>query len=400
MTCPNCGATITAQAMAAVRDGRVACSYCGTSVPLPSTGPMPSAPDAGTPTWSVSSSPTVLSVDVKTATPAPSKARGPVVFAFLAFWIGALVIALVTSGVLGPHGHNTAGQSSADEKAAVRAHPVRTFAGKGTGSGLVNQPSKLAVDPAGDVWVADYHDGRIQEFSPAGQYLRALHVPGHTAGEAPVITGLAVDGRGHVYVTRDGDVVSLDARTGHVLWTDSGWDNDDGEFGPIAVTSTGVLYAIAKGGDGLVRFGPGGHVARRWPDLIDKVDRDSGWGAENLAINSAGDLYLLTDDSQIYRYRLDGTFVDRFGSGESGPGEIDDAERALVADPHGRVYVPLDGDGVIERFDPSGRYEGNTSAKCGAFIAQALGLDSSGNLFTMDTDGLIVECQVPDAGGR
>jgi YD repeat-containing protein len=48
------------------------------------------------------------------------------------------------------------------------------FGKHGTGSGEVNDPSAVAVDSNGNVWVADVGDNRIDEFSSGGTFTRAL----------------------------------------------------------------------------------------------------------------------------------------------------------------------------------------------------------------------------------
>lgn len=48
------------------------------------------------------------------------------------------------------------------------AELVLEFGGKGTGPGLLDDPRRIAVDGSGHLWVADYGDGRLQEFDPPG----------------------------------------------------------------------------------------------------------------------------------------------------------------------------------------------------------------------------------------
>ena len=48
----------------------------------------------------------------------------------------------------------------------------------GSGEGQLIDPSGLAIDANGDVWVADFGNNRVQQFSPDGMFL--------TAGVSPV----------------------------------------------------------------------------------------------------------------------------------------------------------------------------------------------------------------------
>src|SRR5260370_383411 len=66
----------------------------------------------------------------------------------------------------------------------------------GSGPGQLNRPVALAVTPFGDVWVADQANGRVVEFSAVGRYRVSFAVP------AP--SGVALDARGDVWVSRPG----------------------------------------------------------------------------------------------------------------------------------------------------------------------------------------------------
>ena len=60
--------------------------------------------------------------------------------------------------------HAKAGQDLGNGPAEL----VLEFGGKGTGPGLLDDPRRIAVDGSGHLWVADYGDGRLQEFDPPG----------------------------------------------------------------------------------------------------------------------------------------------------------------------------------------------------------------------------------------
>ncbi len=63
----------------------------------------------------------------------------------------------------------------------------------GSGSGQLDHPQGIALDAQGDVWVADSANDRLQQFSPAGEYLGQLE----TTGSA---TDLAFDAEGKIWV--------------------------------------------------------------------------------------------------------------------------------------------------------------------------------------------------------
>jgi DNA-binding beta-propeller fold protein YncE len=85
------------------------------------------------------------------------------------------------------------------------------FGSKGTTEGKFEGPRDSATDDHGDVWVTDYSNSRIEEFSPAGKFLRACGSKGSGEGQFNEPTGIAVNPTsnqyrgGYVYVSDSGN---------------------------------------------------------------------------------------------------------------------------------------------------------------------------------------------------
>lgn len=75
---------------------------------------------------------------------------------------------------------------------------------RGEADGEWNFPTYVAVDKAGDVFVADSMNFRIQEFDASGKFLRKFGVNGDGPGAFSRIKGLAFDGFGNLYVVDGG----------------------------------------------------------------------------------------------------------------------------------------------------------------------------------------------------
>src|SRR6185312_7033803 len=65
---------------------------------------------------------------------------------------------------------------------------LKTFTG--SGAGALKEPTAVAVDSSGDLWVADGGNHRIEKLSPAGALLEEIESEGAQT--------LALDGRGDV----------------------------------------------------------------------------------------------------------------------------------------------------------------------------------------------------------
>jgi DNA-binding beta-propeller fold protein YncE len=101
--------------------------------------------------------------------------------------------------------------------------------GRGTG-GLV--PSGIAVDGKGNVYVADIRFGAIKKFTTAGKLLATWGAkPGSAPGRFRYPGGLATDARGHVFVLDSGNnrVQELDG-SGHVLGVWGRWGEGLAQF--------------------------------------------------------------------------------------------------------------------------------------------------------------------------
>jgi tripartite motif-containing protein 71 len=78
---------------------------------------------------------------------------------------------------------------------------VDEFGGEGSKLGKLESPGQIALDAAGNLWVADRGNNRIQEFGPAGERLLAFGQRGVGLGEFVRPTGVSVDCHGTLTVT-------------------------------------------------------------------------------------------------------------------------------------------------------------------------------------------------------
>jgi hypothetical protein len=80
-----------------------------------------------------------------------------------------------------------------------------SFGATGSADGDLDQPNSVAVDSAGDYWVADTANHRVEEFLPSGAFLAAYSgaAAGFTAFEQP--WGIYVNASNDVWVTDRGD---------------------------------------------------------------------------------------------------------------------------------------------------------------------------------------------------
>jgi DNA-binding beta-propeller fold protein YncE len=102
---------------------------------------------------------------------------------------------------------------------------LKQFGLFGSGNGQLNGPEALAFDSAGNLWVADVGNSRIEEFSSTGAYLGQFGSKGTGPGQFNGPQGLAFDAAGN-------------------LWVADTDNNRLQEFSPVPEPSTLVLLGI------------------------------------------------------------------------------------------------------------------------------------------------------------
>ena len=144
--------------------------------------------------------------------------------------------------------------------------PSNTFqGGKGTGNGQFNSPTGIAVDPNGNVLVADTGNGRIEKFSATGAFLSILGTKGGGQGQFRAPNGIAVDGTGNIYVTDAANHrVEKLASDGKFV---AEWNGPEpGFYGPrrVAIGPDDSVYVVDQGHNRIAKFSPVGEVLAVW----------------------------------------------------------------------------------------------------------------------------------------
>jgi len=149
----------------------------------------------------------------------------------------------------------------------------------GGGTGEFDEPDAVAVNGAGDAYVADTGNDRIVELGPEGAVLREWGSLGSGDGRFHEPTGVAVDGAGNVYVVdRENDRVQEFDSEGRFLakWGVRG--DGPGEFSDpsaIAVDCNGDVYVADTNNNRVERFNPvepavvGCLAPAAWPPPLD-----------------------------------------------------------------------------------------------------------------------------------
>jgi DNA-binding beta-propeller fold protein YncE len=187
--------------------------------------------------------------------------------------------------------------------------------GPGSAGGAFLRPTGLVIDSAGNFFVADSQNNRIEKFNSAGKLLTSS-TDSSSPGGFQEPWDVAVDKQGMVYVadTWNHRIVKLDPQL-HFL---TAWGVPTKPSGPDSLLS---LY-----------------------------------GPRAIAFNAAGNL-LVTDtgNGRVVEFTPDGNPISSFGSKGSGQGQFQEPVGIAVAS-DGTIYVADTWNGRVQVFDATGHY--------------------------------------------
>ena len=135
-----------------------------------------------------------------------------------------------------------------------------------------NDPDGLAVGSAGNVYVADEANNRIQKFTKTGTFIRTWGTYGTGNGQFDGPTGIALDSSGNVYVTDFGNNRVQEFKNDGTFikkWGSIG--TGDGQFnGPTGIginLDTNNVYVADEGNNRVQEFSSAGSFIRTWGSL-------------------------------------------------------------------------------------------------------------------------------------
>lgn len=216
---------------------------------------------------------------------------------------------------------------------------------------LLNNPSGVAVR-AGNVYVADRYNDRIQVFSTEGGYVRTLGVPGEEGDDNahfrnPLGVSVGPDGALYVADTDNHRIQVFDAALNYraTLGVSGVQGSDNARFTrpqDVVVDSDGTIY-VADGLDGSNRIQVF-NAQRQYLRTLGAVQSSNEFGRFNepsgLALDKQHRLYVAdTWNSRIQVFDKQGVFVTSIGgSASTYPGAMWGL-RGVAVDAQGLVYV-------------------------------------------------------------
>jgi sugar lactone lactonase YvrE len=187
---------------------------------------------------------------------------------------------------------------------------------------LGGAPTRLAFNSEGDVWVSEWAQNAVKEYSQEGKFLRQVSITSPCTGALNGPYGVALNSKGELWVA--------DSLNNRVLKF-----NSEGK----------CLLQLSSAGAGHEPFG--------YPSGVTVGPNGKVW---------------ITDRSRVTKLNEDGEFEREFGSFGSGPGQFIGPQDVAV-DSKGHVWVAEVFDNRVQELTETGEYLGQLEASYPSAVA-------------------------------
>jgi DNA-binding beta-propeller fold protein YncE len=202
----------------------------------------------------------------------------------------------------------------------------------------------IAFDAAGNFYVADAGNHRIQKFAPDRSFLLAWGSAGEGDGQFLIAKILAVSPDGTIYVCDEdrGDIQAFDDE-GRFLRIIGGYESADGKpaiASSVAVDGEGFVWVTDRANDRIVRLSPDGDFLDAWG--VSGTGQGELFRPDDLAIDTSGFLYVLDEATdRLQFFAPDGRILAESRGSPADPLGLS-APNSIAISPEGTVYVSTD----------------------------------------------------------
>src|SRR5205085_10743994 len=215
--CPECGASLQTEHSAGTT---LKCAYCGSTVIAPESI-RPRVPQP-VPVQKVSSKPFIIIFSI-IGLFILLMISIPMISAFLIMRGVQRTVSSFVPPSIRPQA-STPRPTPTPKGANAGATVLLSFGGEGTGDGLFKRAGAIAIDGAGNIFVAD-DSLRIQKFDSQGKLLSVWKMPSETRNHTRLHDGptrLVADRAGNIYAVVAGTFMKFDATSGALVGEEQG----------------------------------------------------------------------------------------------------------------------------------------------------------------------------------
>ena len=283
---------------------------------------------------------------------------------------------------------------------------VGNMDGQGSGARFYN-PSSVACDPFGNVFVADSSNNTVRKITPDGVVSTIAGSPGQSgsadgygsATRFSALNAVATNGNGNIVVADrdkirilgpDGLVTTLAGSAGSGASIDG--PTSQAVFGfimAVAVDAAGNIYAVDRENYTIRKVTPAGDVSTLaggpgqsgYADGQGSAARFSSW-MTGIALDSTGNVYVADDGNALVRKITPTGLVTTLAGVPGQNGRVDGTGSAVRISPWGIVVAPS-GEILVTDLGSVRKISvtGEVSTLAEGFGAAGISLDSGGNIY-------------------
>lgn len=266
-----------------------------------------------------------------------------------------------------------------------------------------NNPTGVAVDGSGNVYVADEHNNRIQKFDSSGVYVNTID-EGLNKSHFKNPYGTAVDFDGNLYVADSWNSCIQKFNSSGVYVNTIGvagvYGSDNSHFNSptgVAVDGSGNVYVADSTNNRIQKFDSSGvYVSTIGVSGLGGSDNRHFDRPSGVAVDGSGNVYVADEwNNRIQKFNSSGVYVSTIGI-TSIYGGSDNSHfkfpTGVAVDGSGNIYVADSANNRIQKFDPRGVYVSTIGAS-GVYgwdnshfnSPTGVAVDASGNIYVADS---------------
>ncbi len=230
------------------------------------------------------------------------------------------------------------------------------FGSSGASTGQFSLPDGIVTDSAGNIYVSDSGNQRIQKFDSSGNFLLAWGSLGTGNGQFAYPAGIAIDSSDNIYVSDNNNHrVQKFTSSGAFVWNigknggDGTAGTGNGEFSnpnDVATDDAGNVYVADWLNLRVQLFTSGGVFISKF------TTPDAPYG---IAVDSNHDIYTVSSDNVVRKYTSSGTPILNWGTSGTGNGQFN-SPIGVDVDSMDNVYVSDFDNNRIQKFDYLGNF--------------------------------------------
>ena len=277
---------------------------------------------------------------------------------------------------------------------------AKTFGTYGSGDGQFRDAHDVAIDLSGNIWVVDYGNSRIEEFTGDGTFLQSIG-----GGTLCVPYQLALDRDGNIWVSDNFHYRIVEfSRDGGVLRAFGSRGSEDGQFtncSGMAFDSAGNLWVSDGDSNNRIQeFTPEG-------TFLQAFGRGELNYPTDLTIDSTGNIWVADSwNHRVVEFSSSGELLTSFGTFGTENGQFDNPV-SIAIDSSGHIWVADIGYDAVHNRIMEFTSAGTFIQSVGGFGSEpgqlywpfGITFDSSGNLWVADTFNHRIQEFAPTGGG-